>query len=1154
MKLLPKPKPKSHWLSSKTRKVMKLTSILVIALTLQVSASVSSQTVTFSGKKVAIKKVLSVIKSQTNYVFFYDVEILKNVKPISLNVVNAPIEKVLQQTFANQPITWIVEGKTISFSLNEEKAKSTPQPVVVQKQIQGKVVDANNMGMPGVTVHVKGTKTSTITNFDGNYEIIVSDANAVLVFSYMGFENSEVAVGSKNQINVTLKESTSKLNEVIIVGYGTQKKESLTGAVSTVSSKTIANRPVTSLATALQGTVPGMNVTRTSGQPGSENLNIQIRGATSANGSVNPLLLIDGIATPLFNLQTINPLDVETISVLKDGAAAAIYGAQAAGGVILVTTKKGKEGKAVFEFSTQFASQKPLYLPKRMSLLDEANISNLARKNKGVGAEYSPADIENIKNGVEYIPNPTDPNGYIFYNQKDFTKQMIKDQALMTTNNLSARGGTEKINYFFSVGYLDQDGMFKVGEDHFSRFNLRTNIGVDFTKHVHFDSNISYANHNTDSPSVDVNGAGLLSQLYKTRLRFPIFTPEGRLNGLAGSSGINAYANLTEGGFNKRTIDDIDGTFQLTIKDLAKGLKFRTIYGRKLRVSESEIFRRTIELWGKTKPVFYLNNPNSYTINQIVSSTNNDVNPGVLRTENFQFLTDYSLTIAENHNFSIMGGYQWEDYRFSTVTSGATNLKSNDVPSLNLGEETTKTNSQFITTYANQSFFGRFNYNYKGKYLVEATIRSDESSRLAPGLRVKTFPSASVGWNVSKEEWVSQGAPFISEFKLRVSWGQLGNAQGIGYYDYLNMLSSNSNLVLGGSETKTAYFYQNTVPSSNLSWETVETFNYGIDFGFFENRLTGSFDYYTKENKNMLTPLRLPGTFGVGTPKINNGVLKSWGWELAVNYKDKIGSSFNYGIGFNLSDNQNKLVEYAGISVVGIGTNSLIEGFPLNTIWGYKAAPGYINTPEQLAATPVYSTLTGVGDIAYLDQNGDGKINAGKGTVEDHGDLVRLGEDQQRYLFGINGNASWKNIDFSFLIQGVGKRSFMPNSEMITPFAESWIMPMAIHADYWTPENQNAAFPRPYLNGYHNYITSDRWVLNASYARIKNIQLGYSIPQSILEKTFFTRMRFYFSGENIATISKFGIFKTTFDPEQKNGIYADYPVFGTVSFGVNLTF
>lgn len=1020
----------------------------------------------------------------------------------------------------------------------------TPHNVLAQTQtLTGIVSDENQIGIPSVTVNLKGTKNSTVTDVDGRYSLANVSPSNVIVFSFMGFETQEMVVGLQTQINVKLKENVSQLSEVIVVGYGTQKKENLTGAVSTVSAKVIEDRPITSLATALQGTIPGLNITRTSGQPGSENINIQIRGATSANGNVNPLLLIDGVATSLFNLQTINPLDVENISVLKDGAAAAIYGAQAAGGVILVTTKRGKDGKTVFDYSTQIAIQKPAYLPERMTLLDEALMSNIARNNKGIGPEYNVADIENIRKGIEYIPDPLDPNSYIFYNQKDFANEVLRGQSLIKLHNLSVRGGTAKSNYLFSLGYFDQEGMLKVGRDDFNRFNFRMNIGTDFTKNIRLDSNISFAKHTTNSSPIELEGTGLISQLYKVRQRFPILTPEGRLNGLVGISGFNTYAYLKEGGFNKNTTVDIDATFQMTIKDVVKGLKFRTIYGRKLRVIDSQSFARTVELWGKFKPVYYLNNPNSY------SKTNEIIN-----NENVQFLVDYTFAIAENHKFTFLAGYQWEDYRFSNLRAGATDLKSNDLPTLNLGEQTTKTNSQNITTSANQSYFGRFNYAYKNKYLVEATLRTDENSRLAPGLRTKRFPSASVGWNINKEEWFSNSFPFVSEFKPRVSWGQLGNANGIGYYDYLSLLGLNSGLVMGASETKTTYFFQGSIPSSNLSWETVETFNYGFDFGFFKNKLTGSFDYYTKENKNMLTPLRLPGTFGVGTPRINNGVLQSWGWEIALNYKDQIGKNFQYNIGVNLSDNQNKLINYSGVGVIGIGTNRLIEGFPLNTIWGYKTAPGYINTAEQLASTPVYSSLTGIGDIGYIDQNGDGKINVGKGTIADHGDLVQLGEDQQRYLFGINGNMNWKNLDLSFFIQGVGKRSFMPSSQMITPFAESWIMPMKIHADFWTPENQNAAFPRPFLNGYHNYITSDRWILNASYARLKNIQLGYTFSANWLAKTAINRLRFYVSAENIATISKFGIFKTTFDPEQRNGIYVDYPFFKTISFGMNLNF
>lgn len=1017
-------------------------------------------------------------------------------------------------------------------------------PVFAQVQnrtISGVVSDVNKAGIPGVTVLVKGTKSSSVTDFDGKYQIKASNENPVLVFSYMGFETKEVAAGNKTQISTTLNESTSQLSEVVVVGYGTQKKANLTGAVSTVNTKAIVDRPVTSLATALQGTTPGLNITRTNGQPGNEDLNIQIRGASSANGAVNPLLLVDGVTTALFTLQTLNPLDVESITILKDGAAASIYGAQAAGGVILVTTKKGKEGKTTFLYTSLLGVQKPLYTPDRMSLIDEANFSNLSRKNAGVAPEYSPTDFDNIQNGVEYLVNPNDPNRYIFYNQRDFTKDVIKDQTLIKTHNFSASGGTQKANYLFSLGHLSQDGMLKVGPDDFSRFNLRLNVGAELSKYITLDTKMSYTAHDREMPSIDVSGGAysLLANLYKMRLRNPLVTPEGRINSQAG----DVYGALTEGGYANRKIDDIDGNFKLTMKDFVKGLKFTSIYGSKIRTENGETFKRTVTRWGRLRPDNYLNNPNSYNVNK-----------ATLTTENFQFLTDYNLTIAQNHKFSLLAGYQWEDYRFSNLNAGATSLLSNDAPSLNLGDQTTKTNSETISTYANQSYFGRFNYSYKDKYLVEATLRSDESSRLAPGLRVKTFPAASLGWNIHKEEWFSNHVSFISELKPRVSWGQLGNAQGIGYYDFLSNLSSGTNLVLGGSETKTSYFFQGGVPSSQLSWETVETYNYGIDFGFFKNKLTGTFDYYTKENKNMLTPLQLPGTFGVGTPKINNGVLQSWGWELAINYKNKIGKDFNYGLGFNLSDNQNKLVSYAGRGVIGLGTNTIIEGYPLNTIWGYNTKPGYINTAEELVAAPVYSSLTGIGDIAYIDQNGDGKINVGKGTAEDHGDLVKLGSTQQRYLFGINANASWKNLDFSIFVQGVGQRSIVPDMQMVVPFGETWFSPLPIHSDYWTPENPNAAFPRPYLKNTHNYATSDRWTLDAAYARLKNVQLGYSLSKSVTDKIGISRLRFYVSAEDIATISKLGIFKTVFDPEQRNGVAADYPVFATVSFGVNLTF
>lgn len=1034
----------------------------------------------------------------------------------------------------------LVQGLT----LNPTLALKGPNDIF-QDFITGTVTSEIGEPLPGVTVIVKGTSVGSVTDFDGQYNIKVPHGNATLVFSYIGFASQEVAIANRKEINVELKEDVSQLEEVVVVGYGTQKKENLTGSVSTITAKSIEDRPVTSLATALQGTAPGLNVTRTSGQPGSENIGIQIRGVTSANGSVDPLLLVDGVASPLFTMQTINPTDIETVTVLKDAAAAAIYGARAAGGVILITTKNGKPGKTTFDYTSQFSVQWGLNIPKRLSLLEEAEFSNLARMNRGIGAEYSEFDLDNIRNGVEYVVSPSDSSKYIYYNQQSIKDQVLRKRSAIKTHNLSIRGGTEKINYLFSLGYLDQEGVFKVGPDNFKRHNIRLNLGTTLTNHLSLDSKISYSVHQRDMPSRGANGYGLLQEVYQARQRFPIFTPEGKLNGGAGSSGNNTYAYLAEGGYETRDINDIDGTFTLTAKNFIKGLQFRTVYGRKFRNQDNENFSRKVELWGRYEPVYFLNNPNSFTLNQ-----------ALLETENFQFLADYDLEIGEKHNFHLLAGYQWEDYRYSNVYSNASSLVSNDLPTLNLGDNNSKRNSQTIHTYANQSYFGRLNYSFDNKYLIEATIRADESSRLAPGLRIKVFPSASVGWNVHKEEWFSNTLKFISEFKPRISWGQLGNSNAdiIGYYDYLNLLSTGSNLVLGESESRSTYFYQGVVPSSNLSWETVETSNFGFDLGVFQNKFQASFDYYIKHNRNMLAPMQLPATFGVDTPRVNSGVLKSWGWELAINYRDRIGDNFNYGVGFNISDNQNKLIEFEGRNVIRLGNNSLIEGFPINTIWGYETESGYIESQSTLDNAPFYSNQTGIGDVMYIDRNGDGLINEGRGTVEDHGDLVNLGTNQQRYLFGINANAEWKNLDFSIFFQGVGKRSFMPLRDALMPLAQSWFQPMQHHKDYWTPENPNAAFPRPYLNGFHNYATSDKWVLNGAYLRLKNIQLGYSLPEDHLKKIKLSKLRVFLSAQDILTFSKLGVFENVYDPEQNNNVRADYPLFGAVSLGLNLVF
>ena len=1008
------------------------------------------------------------------------------------------------------------------------------------KTITGNVKDTKGDTVPGVAISVKGTPTKgTTTDGNGKFSLAGVDSKTVLRVSSIGFETQEVSVGNKSLVEITLVENAASLEEVVVVGYGVQKKVNMTGAVSTVDSKMIENRPTTSLQTALQGTSPGLIVTRTNGQPGNEGLGIQIRGATTANGSVDPLIILDGVTVPSITLQTMNQNDIESISILKDAAAAAIYGAQAAGGVILITSKKGKNGKVTFDYSGMSGADWAANVPERMTLLEEANFSNLARKNSGSGPEYSDFDLEQIKNNVPYLVNPADTTQWLFYNQNPLPQQILKTYTSMQMHNISARGGTDRLNFLISGGYYNKKGLFKVGPDQLTRYNLRVNLGAKLTNNLSLDSRIAYTNELTEQSSRAASGQGLVYDIYRLRTRTPFFTPLGQYNGAG--SGATTYADLAEGGYDNRSRNFFDGTFTFKLENLVKGLTLRSVAGTQYRRGDRYIFKRTVPLWGRFGVNRYVNQVNSYSISNEVT-----------KNLNLQFLANYDLKI-DKHTFGALLGYQWEDFRYVNTTSGATNMVSNDLPTLNLGDDKTKTNSESIATYAFQSVFGRLNYNYDDKYLLEGTLRQDESSKLAEDGRTKIFPSVSAGWNLHRETFMSESLQFISEFKLRGSWGRLGGALGstLGYYDYVNQLTRGSALVLGDS--RTSYIYQGSLPSTNLSWETIETTNGGFDIGLMKNKLQVSGDYYVKSNKNMLTPQQLPATIGIATPRKNNGELKSWGWELEVKYRGKIGDKFSYNVGGNFSDNQNELVSFSNRIVVARGNNSLIEGYPINTIWGYQTA-GYFSTADEVKAWAFQDNRTGAGDLKYIDQNGDKQVTVGKGSKADYGDLIMLGSTSPRYLFGFNVGFDYQGFDFSAFVQGVGQRTFLAGSESVGPLLVTWKQAMGIHRDYWTPENPNALFPRPYVGATHNFGTSDKWAFNGQYARLKNIQLGYTLPSVLTKKMGISKARVYVSGQDILTVSAMGKFGTLFDPESANNADNDYPYFSTASVGLNLSF
>lgn len=1147
------PKLRNQFYVTKAKMTCRWVSLVLIALSMVGTAyalevngqELLNRRITLVAQEEEVGKVLKGIEKAADVRFMYSYELIQAARKVSLQAQDEPLETVLERLLKPLQLSYEVTKRHILIKRSTgnnplDNASSSVGSSVLEKAIRGKVTDEKGEGIPGVNVIIKNSMNGTITDEKGQYNLNVPDESAVLVFSFVGYVAREITVGNQQEINVQLQPDEKTLEEVVVVGYGVQKKVNMTGAVSTVDAQAIENRPVPNLANALQGVTPGLTIARQTGQPGRDNLSIQIRGVTSANGNVNPLVVMDGVSVPTNTLQTINPNDVESISVLKDAAAAAIYGAQAAGGVILITTKKGKAGKVTFDYLAQQGIDWSINVPDRMTLLEEAEFSNLARKNSGSAPEYTDEDLQRIRDGIPYVVNPLDTGTYLYYNQKSLSEQLLRKYTSMQTHNLTARGGTDKLNFLISGGYYNKQGVFKVGPDNYRRYNLRINLGSQLTKHLSLDSRLSYSNERTESSSIDANGGGLMYQVYRLRTRTPFFTPEGRYNG-AGSAA-TAYGALEAGGYNNYRQNFFDGVFTAALTDVVKGLQLRAVAGTQYRLGDRQVFNRTVPLWGKSRVLGYINQVNSYQISDELT-----------KNLNLQFLANYDFKLGEKNNFGLFAGYQWEDYRFESLTTAANNLVSNDLPTLNLGDDRTKSNSQNIGTNAYQSAFGRFNYNFANKYLFEATVRVDESSKLAPGSRVKVFPAASVGWNLHQEPWFNQTLRFFSEFKLRGSWGRLGGALGdaIGNYSYLSLLNRGNNLVLG--DQRTSFIRQDVLASTFISWETIETSNGGVDLGFFQNKLQFSGDYYVKYNRNMLTAQQVPATIGIGTGRKNNGELKSWGWEAELRYRNAIGKGFTYQLAVNLSDNNNRLLNFSNRTVIGAGTNNTIEGYPINTIWGYQT-DGYFQTEDEVKAWAFQDNRTGPGDVRYIDQNGDGRLSVGKGTTEDHGDLILLGTTNPRYLFGVTLGAQWKGFDFSAFFQGVGKRHYRPNPESIAPLLVTWKQALGIHRDYWTPENTDALFPRPFVGASHNYLSSDKWVMNAQYVRLKNIQIGYTLPMSFTQKFYVSRARFFFSGQDLFTLSGLGAFQGYYDPETRDNVENDYPFFATASVGLNVSF
>lgn len=1006
------------------------------------------------------------------------------------------------------------------------------------RSISGKVSDKQGP-LPAVTVKVPGSSIVTSTDRNGKYVIAVPSATRSLIFSSIGYHTKEVAFESSNMLDVSLEDASELLNDVVVVGYGTQKKSQVTGAISVVSKEVLVNRPVTNALSALQGTAPGLVITRTNGQPGKEGYAAQIRGLSSVNGS-SPLILVDGVEQA--SIGSIDQNDIESISILKDASASAIYGARGANGVILITSKKGQEGKVTVSLSSLFTVNKAYNMPERLHSYTEAEMLNEARLNAGNTVAFTPEQIGFMKDpNMNYRVNPLDASSYEYFYDVNMIDSVMnkKRTTFQHQQNLSVSGGDEKSQYLFSLGWLGQKGIFKTGPDENQRYNARFNYTNKLASWLSLDSRLSYSENKILSPSVSVGGDyGLLYNIYTLRSLYPIHLP-GTDFYTSGVSSNQTYAQLHDGGSTTEKSNNLSGVFTLGSGGWLKGLNLKAIYAPYLQAYNYNNILRRIPQYNITGVAGYWNNPNAYTVRK--SNT---------YRSNYQFLADYDLVLGGKHNFHLLGGYQIETFRSALSSAVAKNLSSNELFSLNLGDPTQYGASDDINTWATESLFGRLTYNYDEKYFVEGVIRRDGSSKLAPGYRYNAFPSVSVAWRINKENWFNNITPIFNEFKVRASYGQLGNSDlsNFGSYDYLSTLTKSGAYPF--NNVNTYGYYNNTLASPQKTWEIINTSNLGLDLALFNNRFTFSGDYYVKKNKNMLVTVNTTAMIGINTAQYNAASMKSWGWEINLGWRDKIGESFNYWINGNLSDNRNKVLSYQGKSVLTSGLNTVIEGEEINSIWGYQA-DGLFSTKDEVTKHAFQSNITGPGDIIFRDINGDKKIDGGRNSIDDHGDLVKLGSTTPRYTYGVTLGSSFKGFDFSVFLQGVGQRSMLINSYFTVPFVESWRQPTVGQTDYWTPNNLTARLPRLYLGGGQNLPASSWWIQNASYIRLKNLQFGYTLPSRITKKVHMNALRVYFSGQDLW--EKSGMWLNFYDPEEPNNSTLNYPFFRSFAFGLNIT-
>lgn len=1040
-------------------------------------------------------------------------------------------------------------------------------------KVKGVVNDAMGPVIGASIVEKGNTGNGTITDIDGNFSLNVS-SNSTLIVSFVGYKAQEIPVAGKTFFTIDLKEDNEMLEEVVVVGFATQKKVNLAGSVGTATAKDIEARPVANAVQALQGVIPGLNISN-SGNGGELNAtkSIDVRGtgtvgkdaSGNAFSSGSPLILIDGMEG---DLNSINPQDIESISVLKDAAASSIYGSRAPFGVVLVTTKSGKSGRAQINYNMNMRYSTPIKMPDMANSYEFVNLFDDAEYN-GSGKHLYTDEYRQFV--YDFMTGKSDDyiwgNGsggkwnYDYSaNNVNWLKEYYRNTAPSQEHNVSVSGGSDKMTYYLSANYMTQEGFMRYGTEDYDRYTITAKISAQLTKALKVDYSNRWVRTDYERPTY-MNDDFYNHILRRARPVRAVYDPNGYL-----MSDINYIGVMRDGGRHNEQKDAMAQQLKITVTPL----KNWNIIG--------EMNIKTDNNWNHWEQFVvyshYKDNPeNTYTA--LTSANKDQVSEYSLKTTylNPTVYSNYNFSLKEKHNFTVLGGFQAEIMKYRDMEGARTGLVTTDLPVLNLTTDADSyTLKGLYKNWKNAGFFGRINYDYNGKYLVEGNLRYDGSSRFRRGNRWILTPSFSLGWNVARENFWEKLADVVEVFKLRVSYGELANQNTTSWYPTYQTLGVTTNggkWLQNGALTSVA-----SVPgliSTSLSWEKIKNTNIGFDFGALNNRLTGSFDYFWRKTKNMVGPgVELPAILGATVPSTNNTDLTTFGWELSIGWRDKVGE-LGYGVKLNISDNQTRIDKYPN------PTNSLskyMAGELTGDIYGYTTI-GIAKTQEEMDAhiaslpkggqTAIGSKWE-AGDIMYADINGDGKIDNGSNTLDDMGDLKKIGNNTPRFRTGITLDAQWKGFDFSMFWQGVLKRDFDPGENSMvfwgtTGSGQWWSTSFKDHMDYFRAEdtasplgaNVNAYYPRPLFNN-KNHKTQTAYLQNAAYMRLKNLQLGYTLPKSLINKIGLQNVRVYVSGENLLTITGLS---DTMDPETagigKQGGTV-YPLSRVYSFGLSVNF